>query len=142
VDPKNFRGDIITDSEGPRDVPSRGFELLDPSWLVDYDLLGVTQERHSVRDVLRTRATLSSVKPVVQSRMNLYATDVEVTIDARLGFLHRLTEFIDGQPFLQVELRDLVLDPVLNADVFSVLTGDALHADYECLLARRRNQMR
>lgn len=115
---RNFRGDIIADSEGPRHLPTRGFELLDPSWLVDYDCMGFIEERHNVRDVLRTRATISSAKPVIQSRMSLYATDVEVLIDARVGFLHRLTQFIDGQPFQEIELRDFVLDPVLDADVF------------------------
>jgi hypothetical protein len=115
---RNFRGDIIADSEGPRHVPSRGFELLDPSWLVDYECAGFTHDRHNVRDVLRSRAAISLAKPIVQSRMNVYAIDIEVIIDARLGFLHRLTQFIDGQPFHKVELRDLVLDPVLDVGVF------------------------
>jgi hypothetical protein len=115
---RNFLGDVIADSDGPRHVPSSAFDLLDPSWLADFDSRSYTRDRHNVRDILRMRTGVSSVKVVVQSRMNIYATDVEVIIDARLGFLHRLIQFVDGQPFQRVELGDIVLDPVLDPNVF------------------------
>jgi hypothetical protein len=115
---QNFRGGVIANSSGPRHIPTRAIDLLDPSWLVDYNYTKCTEERHNVRDVLCMSARLSSIKAICQSRMNIYAFEVEAIIDARLGFLHRLTQFIDNQPFQRVELGDLELDPVLDGNVF------------------------
>jgi hypothetical protein len=39
-------------------------------------------------------------------------------IDAEYGFLHRVTELVDGLPFTVTELLDLVVDPPLDDDVF------------------------
>jgi len=114
----NFRGDTIAVPQPDRGVPSRAHDLLDPSWLVDFDCTSYARDRHNVREVLRMRTELTSAKVVVQRRLSLYATDVEVVIDARLGFLHRLIRFVDGQPFQRVALSDVVLDPVLDAKVF------------------------
>lgn len=116
----NFLGDIIAVPEPLSEVPSRARDLLDPSWLVDFDCTSYARDRYNVRDVVRMRTQLSSAKVVVQRRLSLYATDVEVLIDARLGFLHRLIQFVDGQPFQTVELQDVQLDPPIDESTFRI----------------------
>jgi hypothetical protein len=116
----NFLGDIIAVPDPHREVPSRARDLLDPSWLVDFNCTNYVLDRHNGRGVLRMRTELSSAEVVVQRRLSLYATDVEVLIDARLGFLHRLIEFVDGQPFQRIEIQDVHLDPPIDESTFRI----------------------
>jgi hypothetical protein len=113
---------------GPEAFPAR--DLLDPSWLVRYQLDAAVPGVHNGRDVLVVHAHLPDARPPAPGRADDRQTstvarlplpgDAEVVIDTEYGFLHRMTELVDGQPFMVTELLDLTVDPPLDEDVFRI----------------------
>jgi hypothetical protein len=115
----NASGAFIASSAEHRRIPGSACKLLDPSWLVVYEWNSYTPDQHNGRSVVRMRAGVSSSR-VMQPRPDVQATDVEVLIDTQLGFLHRMTAFIDGQPYHLLELTDIVFDPILDPNAFRI----------------------
>jgi hypothetical protein len=86
---------------------------------------------HNDRDVLVVHAHLPDTRPPAPEGTDDRRTstvtgvvrlpgDAEVVIDVEYGFLHRMTELVDGQPFIVTDLRDLTVDPPLDEDVFRI----------------------
>jgi hypothetical protein len=46
--------------------------------------------------------------------------EVEVLVDAELGYLHSMTGLFEGEPYEIIELVDLVLNPILDEDAFRI----------------------
>ena len=103
-----------------REVPSRRRDLLDPSWLVDFDCTNYVLDLHNVRDVLRMRTELSSAEVVVQRRLSLYATDVEVLIDARARLPASTDSVRRRSAVPEVELQDVHLDRPVDESTFRI----------------------
>jgi hypothetical protein len=114
----NARGDVIPLLGGSDRIPGLAPKLLDPSWLVAYDLSDVTPEECNGRNALRVHAHFTAGRVMVLPEVE--PTEVEVLIDAEFGFLHRMTGLVDDQPYHVLELVDLVLDPVLSPDTFRI----------------------
>lgn len=102
----------------PRELPSQAAPLLDPSWLTGYQWDTPVRDTHSGRDVLQMHVRLSADHASMPRVMSSVPADAEVVIDAQLGFLHRLTGLVDGQPYRVIELLDLVLDPEIDEQTF------------------------
>jgi hypothetical protein len=112
----------------PEAFPAR--DLLDPSWLAGYEWDTAMPRIHNDRDVLVVHAHLPGARPPAREGADDRQTstvtavrlprDAEVVIDAEYGFLHRITELLDDQPFIVTELLDLMVDPPLDEDVFRI----------------------
>lgn len=108
--------------------PFPATNLLDPSWLVDYDWSAPQPGIHNDREVLALQARRLANAPSVpvadddRCRQRVLhqrpPAEVAVLIDVQYGFLHRMTGMIDGEPFVVEELLDLVLDLPFDESVF------------------------
>ncbi len=94
--------------------------LLDPSWLARYTWDPPVKDRCNGRDVLQIRARLNSGPRPPRRTERPEPAEVDVAIDAHLGFLHRMTELVDGLPFHEVELLDVVLNPPIDQRTFQI----------------------
>lgn len=94
--------------------------LLDPSWLARYTWDPPVKGRSNGRDVLRMRARLKTNPNPPRRTERPDPGEVDVTVDAQLGFLHRMTELVNGQPFRDVELLEVVLDPPIDQQTFRI----------------------
>lgn len=91
-------------------------ELLEPSWLAGYRLGESRPSRRGDRPTLvisgERRAVLRG--PVVMNR----PAQVEVEVDAELGFLHRMAALVEGRPFHEVELVEVSVGRLEDPDIF------------------------
>lgn len=95
--------------QGRRHLPSQAAPLLDATWLSTYQWDPPVPDIHGGRDVLKMRVRLSGDRVWPSQVMSSVPAVADVVIDSQLGFLHRLTGLIDGEPYRVVELLDLAL---------------------------------
>ena len=119
-------GQFHSHPANPDAFPARN--LLDPSWLVDYDWSAPSPGVQNDREILvmhaRQSATSpsapdgpgdSALPPVLRQRP---PAEVAVLIDLQFGFLHRITGLIDGETFVVQDLLDLLLDLPFDESAF------------------------
>jgi hypothetical protein len=119
-------GEFHSHPADPDAFPARN--LLDPSWLVDYDWSAPSPGVQNSREILAMQARMTANAPAVSTRRTNRAVptvlrqrppaEVAVLIDVQYGFLHRMTGLIDGEPFVVEELLDLLLDLPFDESVF------------------------
>lgn len=99
-------------------LPTPAAVLLEPSWLATYKWDPPTRDAHHGRDVCRLQANPRPGLTGWRVPAGPLPSQVEVVIDAELGFLHRMTGLLHDQPYHLVELLELDLDPVVSDDTF------------------------
>jgi hypothetical protein len=95
----------------PRRPPLLTDPLLDPEWLLDFELGEPTPARFNGRAVVLLEAQLDS-------SAGAPVASVEALVDMELGFLHRFVKARNGVPFERQELSNLDFQPVIDPAVF------------------------
>lgn len=110
-------------------------DLLEPSWLAGYRFGESRSSRQGDRPTLmisgERRAVLRG--PVIMNR----PAQVEVEVDAELGFLHRMAARVEGRSFHEVELVEVTIGRPEDPDVFVYRPGpDVIVVDQATWQAR------
>lgn len=113
-----------TSNEGDTSIRAGGSEevspLLDPALVVGILEFDITGEReHHGRSSIVVRATSREVEE--RARFGHYMPDAdefELLVDAEVGVLLRIESFIDGQPFMILELTDVQFEEPFAEDLF------------------------
>lgn len=72
------------------------------------------------RAVVRLRARQRASPVAFDTGTSPQPAEVEVLIDAEVGYLHSMTGLFQGEPYHVVEFVDLVLTPSVDEDAFTV----------------------
>ena len=92
--------------------------LLDPSWVLTHDLAVVDRGESSGRPVLHVRATARPSRPRGGGAADV-AAERDIVVDAERGFLHADTALVHAEPYDLMELREVIVDPDVDPDVFA-----------------------
>lgn len=110
----------------PRPLPIDFARLIDPAWLLrGWPLAEAGEQAAGGRAAIRLVAELPRYRPRDDSPPGRSAT-VVLLIDAELGIVLEQVSFIDGQPVIRYELRELNPGPAFEAGEFGAAIAAGL----------------